>query len=613
MSLKEEFEQTFSQETFPEKLLRRYEPTACLNRRKGCETFLLKDRETEGLYVAKAYGPENFEAGEGAILEGLEYPGIPRMAGEYRENGSVFVLRQYVPGQTLQELAGARGLPTKESVEILQKLCDLVAYLQAQKPPVIHRDIKPSNVVVDPEGKVWLIDFEAARRYDAASEGSDTLLMCTPDYAAPEQFGYAQTDGRSDVYSMGVLLLYLLSGQTQASRAREWVLDSGLLAVIEKATQFSPKDRYENARAMKKALMATGKKRVGPWRAIVAALGLCLLGGAYYWGAYDAAPALPAAVVGESLAADAASPALSLVTPLRPEQTATPGENDGRPYAFASAQVEQAARMVLGKLEGEPVLESELSQIREIGLMLGAPILPQDIFTLRESYRSRPVPPEPAPLESLEDLKRFSNVEKVSIGYAVLPDMSPFQSLAHLRDLELVRCKGVDLEQLRGLPNLKRVDLLDSPVADLSPLGTLPHLNDLNCPGDYKGEYGFFAQMTKDFLYLSVGGQEAARLMPYLQGKNFDMLNLPGVSGLTMDMLTSLGTVKALRLDNSPVSFAGIENIRGMEKLFYNNARITDLEALLKCKELKTVLTDPINRPQIVALPQPLPFEVVYN
>ena len=92
------------------------------------------------------------------------------------------------------------------------QLCNVLAYLHQQQPPIIFRDLKPTNVMVTANGHVFLIDFGIARIFKEGQE-QDTVFLGSPGYAAPEQHGSAQTNPRSDLYSLGATLHFCLTGR----------------------------------------------------------------------------------------------------------------------------------------------------------------------------------------------------------------------------------------------------------------------------------------------------------------------------------------------------------------------------------------------------------------
>ena len=111
-------------------------------------------------------------------------------------------------------------------------------------PSLLHRDIKPQNVIVDSFGKCHFIDLGISRFLNS-SKTSDTLVMGTRLTAPPEQFGYQQTDLRSDIYSLGILLLYCITGEYKPENAVLMELSEPVRQIVTKATMFDPDKRYQ--------------------------------------------------------------------------------------------------------------------------------------------------------------------------------------------------------------------------------------------------------------------------------------------------------------------------------------------------------------------------------
>ena len=91
------------------------------------------------------------------------------------------------------------------------KLTDILSYLHSENPPIIHRDIKPQNIIVGRDSSIHLIDFGIARVHKE-ERTQDTSVVLTLDYASPEQYGFEQTTPLSDIYSLGVVMLFLATG-----------------------------------------------------------------------------------------------------------------------------------------------------------------------------------------------------------------------------------------------------------------------------------------------------------------------------------------------------------------------------------------------------------------
>ena len=164
---------------------------------------------------------------------------LPRVAEVAEKDGHVLVLEEYIQGDPLSLLLeDGRTLPPKQAADIARQVCGALWVLHDRG--VVHRDVKPGNVLLR-GGTAVLIDFDASRQYDAASR-KDTQVLGTVGYAAPEQFGFTQTDARADIYALGVMLNVMLTGQ-HPSRA----LAKGRLGrVIQRCTMISPQHRYSS-------------------------------------------------------------------------------------------------------------------------------------------------------------------------------------------------------------------------------------------------------------------------------------------------------------------------------------------------------------------------------
>ncbi len=152
---------------------------------------------------------------EAQMLARLDHPGLTSVTDFFPEGNDLYLVMDYVRGQTLEDIlrdSPNERLPQGQVLNVVRQLCDVLEYLHGQNPPVIFRDLKPSNVMLTPEGQVKLIDFGIARLFKP-TQSQDTVTLGTPGYAAPEQWGTAgQSDARSDIYGLGVLLLRLSTG-----------------------------------------------------------------------------------------------------------------------------------------------------------------------------------------------------------------------------------------------------------------------------------------------------------------------------------------------------------------------------------------------------------------
>ena len=148
------------------------------------------------------------------FLSQLEHRCLPRMHEHFSEADCWYIVMDFIEGKSLEHYLedGERRITLDEALDFGLVLCDVLEYLHAHTPAIIFRDLKPSNILLTSGGRVYLIDFGIARRF-VPGRKKDTLPFGSPGYAAPEQYGRAQTTPRSDIYSLGAVLHQMLTYQ----------------------------------------------------------------------------------------------------------------------------------------------------------------------------------------------------------------------------------------------------------------------------------------------------------------------------------------------------------------------------------------------------------------
>ena len=211
--------------------------------------------------VSKRHKTINLLA-EPSILKDLNHPLIPRIVDIEEDEKYLYIIEEYVKGINLEEYRKqSTNISEKTIVNIAMQICEVLKYLHTREPyPIIFRDLKPSNIMLTEENKIKFVDFGIAREYKYSSE-TDTVLLGTRGFAAPEQFGLGQSDVRTDIYSFGVTLYYLLSGKKIESTkenidSSEYGNYSDILEnIINKCIRIQPDERYQSANEIKEDLM----------------------------------------------------------------------------------------------------------------------------------------------------------------------------------------------------------------------------------------------------------------------------------------------------------------------------------------------------------------------
>ncbi|MDG0812984.1 serine/threonine-protein kinase [Cohnella rhizosphaerae] len=239
----------------------RYRIAGGLGRGGMARVYLAEDMKLGGrllaLKLTRTYdGAERF-IDEARLLSALRHPGLPEIF-DYEppdEQGLALIVMSYVEGETLAERMRRHGmrLPFAKALRYLLQLARTLQYLHAQRPLVVFRDIKPANVMIDGRDDAILIDFGIAREFKPGA-AKDTLMLGTPAFAAPEQLRGEQSDARTDLYGLGALAYYLMTGGGFYGRAGSacrpaWQRDvpPGFVASVERLLSERPADRPDSA------------------------------------------------------------------------------------------------------------------------------------------------------------------------------------------------------------------------------------------------------------------------------------------------------------------------------------------------------------------------------
>ena len=295
--------------------------------------YLVRHRETGRFFVRKTLDVYTVSVYE--QLRRNPVRGIPGIIDYYEENGKLILIEEFISGRTLREIldesrlmraeedgitgrpryeggggddvpggnypagegigdscfpvgegiGGSDILTAEKAGHYMISLCEVLQQLHSMDPPIIHRDIKPSNIIIDGYGNAYLLDYNAARHFRTGeAPDTDTRLLGTQGYAAPEQYGFGQSSMQTDIYSLG----RILSECAQCLPPEDHTFDR----VIRKCTQMDPAKRYSSAGRLRAALrrclgisdsrdiagsianpyLPPGFRTVNPWKMIIASV-----------------------------------------------------------------------------------------------------------------------------------------------------------------------------------------------------------------------------------------------------------------------------------------------------------------------------------------------------
>jgi len=239
--------------TQDECILNKYEEFYVIGQKDKGSVSLVMDRENNRLAVKKYCKSKQSDVYH--MLKNINTGFIPQIYHICDEEDGFFIIEEYIEGKTLQEMIDSGQRMEKETIfHLLEQLCSVMKILHNLEKPIIHRDIKPSNIIISNEGDLKLIDFDAAREYKKDTY-KDTVCLGTIEYAPPEQFGYSQTDARSDIYSIGRVIAELIKAQggTKAEYLRS------LQEIANKCTMFDPEQRYQSIKELESSIKKAKK------------------------------------------------------------------------------------------------------------------------------------------------------------------------------------------------------------------------------------------------------------------------------------------------------------------------------------------------------------------
>lgn len=222
-----------------------YKNIAVLN--EAHKIYLVQHQESHKIFVKKildVYSKQVYQA-----LLDTPVTGTPKIIELFEDNDQLIVIEEYISGETLQEKINHSSLTVTSIQHYMIELCHILEHLHSFCPPIIHRDIKPSNIMITPCDHVILFDFNAAKYYSNDAT-SDTVLLGTKGYAAPEQYGFGSSSPKTDIYALGVLLEELAASLPIATNYYN--------SIISKCTMLNPSDRYNSVTELCHALTHEG-------------------------------------------------------------------------------------------------------------------------------------------------------------------------------------------------------------------------------------------------------------------------------------------------------------------------------------------------------------------
>lgn len=539
----------------PEDMQEHWTVYECLKESEDSSTFLVKETATGILCVLK-WGRNRqteFLRNEMEIMKKMadrKLSGIPKAYRIFEENGEVYLVREYIEGMSLAQMVLQKGgISEAEICRISRKICQTAEQFQNPDEPMIHRDIKPENIVVTPGGEVVFIDFGTMRSYK--KDGSrDTFVVGTRGTAAPEQYGYTQTDQRTDVYAIGQTMLYMVSESYEMNQLSECAVSRRMKKIIEKACSFEPDKRYGDAAQLRRAVekcQANNRKKV--YKKAGAVFGLITAG-------YILAIFSPDGTVIENKRIETA------------EQSAAEEQIQAE-ITFREELIEEAVRKELGLSKTDKITASMLENVRKLRIV-GKEILDDEDTFWGEGHhvdgKDSSFGSVRGNITDLSDLAQMVNLEELALCNQKIEDISGLKELP-LKKLYLSKNMITDFSVLLNLIDLDTLCIMENPAENLSVIGECTGILRLNIQGMNLTDIDFLKNLSLDYLDMSNVEVENNIFEPLAEMKKLDTLCMCDVNEAAAETLSQMSTLKALFMWGDSTILENLKPLKGMTQL----------------------------------------------
>lgn len=539
----------------PEDMQEHWTVYECLKESEDSSTFLVKETVTGILCVLK-WGRNRqaeFLRNEMEIMEKMadrKLSGIPKAYRIFEENGEVYLVREYIEGMSLAQMVLQKGgISEAEICRISRKICQTAEQFQNPDEPMIHRDIKPENIVVTPGGEVVFIDFGTMRSYK--KDGSrDTFVVGTRGTAAPEQYGYIQTDQRTDVYAIGQTMLYMVSESYEMNQLSECAVSRRMKKIIEKACSFEPDKRYGDAAQLRRAVekcQANNRKKV--YKKAGAVFGLIAAG-------YILAIFSQDGTVIENKRIETA------------EQSAAEEQIQAE-ITFREKLIEEAVRKELGLSKTDKITASMLENVRKLRIV-GKEILDDEDTFWGEGHhvdgKDSSFGSVRGNITDLSDLAQMVNLEELALCNQKIEDISGLKELP-LKKLYLSKNMITDFSVLLNLIDLDTLCIMENPAENLSVIGECTGILRLNIQGMNLTDIDFLKNLSLDYLDMSNVEVENNIFEPLIEMKKLDTLCMCDVNEAAAETLSQMSTLKALFMWGDSTILENLKPLKGMTQL----------------------------------------------
>lgn len=461
----------------PQDIKEHYAFESLIKQQAGREVYFvtrLSDGKRAVLRVT-AEGDAESVAVERDMLQKLHHSALPTVLGTWIHKGRGYMARECFPGDDLFTHVRKHGPMSFDMLtDIAIKLCDILTYIHGQSPPIIHRDIKPENLILTAEREVKLIDFDIARtfREDATT---DTQVIGTKPYMAPEQFGSEQSDNRADIYALGMVMIFLATGKPDKTALKSGYPYKALVPIIETCIRKDRDQRFKNAAQLKRRLLWA---RRGMTRKLLLSAGLLSLLLVSFLAGF-------ALGHGRGLRAGVVSILEQPHDKNRPYSQA----ELMTPVTFDNHYIDLAVRNYLNKKQEDVLYLTEVNRVDALtlfGTHIPHPSIPERLIKTHVDKGAVNYMTGSGfwinvrgDLSSFKDVPKMYYLRRLWVTSQHITDLSPLSGMK-LTDLMLCNNFVGNLLPLKDMPSLLHLDVCQNPLKDLRPIGKLYALKTLD-------------------------------------------------------------------------------------------------------------------------------------
>ena len=572
--------------------LKEYHILSCIYDKTEKSCYLVTDQKSDEKYLLKINRNQNgcgiLKAEHQKLCQLSEaFPKEYRSSVYQEENGTEYLLKHYIPGMDLEDYQERnRPLSVQEVLRLAIQICEIVEKLHTLTPPILHRDIKPKNLIIDYKGSPHLIDFETARNY-CENKSKDTVLLGTEGNAAPEQYGYSQTDVRTDIFGIGKVLEFLCVEndicKIKNARTRKQIKN-----ITATATAFDPAHRYQSVFMLKCALKKVLRRVdegyllkkihiIGTVEAVTAVLLLF----AAFWeaGIFYQKPSSAELKTGKTpdILKSSETKTPFPVAEASPEKSDKADEessekesgplrqSDGQPL-FHTGDMEDVVKTITGK---NKIGQKDYEQITKIAV-IGNQIYEAEI--------------------GLEDMVDCMGFEENLINGGIT-DISLLSKMPNLKEIFLCDQKITDISPLKGLP-IEKLYLSGNQISDFSVIETLEQLNVLFIVDNPVSILPDLSKL-KQFVRLNLSGNIYENL-DFLKESTVGSLDIRHIYVKSDDfsVLRSMANLSDLRTaENQQTFYAELPKLNQLTELGLWGYRGNDLSIIKSLSKLERLYT----------------------